>query len=202
MVINPALVRASLIATVLFATVGLAGCGPLPALPVDGSPSPNPSPSMSPGASDTPSSPTPQPDDAAVPVSIPCTTAISPQRMYEFNPNFALLSSFTPVPGSSAATAVTYEGTVCRWVHESNGTTIDVSIARPALADREKLAAAARSGAPLDNVADESYFLTSNGVGTAQAFSGAYWMTMSSEYFASPADAAELLVAVVDSIRP
>lgn len=121
--------------------------------------------------------------------------------MYDFNPNFALLTSFTPDSGSVAARAATADGTVCRWVHETSSVAIDVSIATPTSTDLQSILATAATGTAVNDVGDEAYFAVIDGVGTTQAFTGPFWVTVASEYFSSPFDAIDLVNEAMTSIR-
>lgn len=120
--------------------------------------------------------------------------------MYDFNPAFVALSSFTPHAGSLAASAATLDGTVCAWVNETSGVTIDVSIAQPDRATFDALAASASAGTPVD-VGDEAYFAIIDGEGTTQVFTGRYWLTLASVYFSSPFDALDIVEVAVRSLR-
>lgn len=121
--------------------------------------------------------------------------------MYDFNPNFVLLHTFSPNAGSPAAQAIEWQGTACRWVHETSGDAIDVSIAAPAGSDLDELRRAAQAGSPVSGASAESFFTTSGGVGTVESFPGQYWVTISSVYFASPTDSVLLLSEVLASVR-
>lgn len=177
----------------------IAGCAPSAESHTGEPPNPDPGSTFSPAPVED-GTPDTEPDDDAVPLSIPCASLISAQQMYDFNPNFALLDSFEPGAGSLPALAVEQGGTVCRWVHETSGTAIDVSIAHPSATERGALVAAARSGMPMNGIGDEAYFSSVDGIGTAQAFTGGYWVLVSSEFFVTPSDPLDLLNAVVDSL--
>lgn len=156
-----------------------------------------PSPTGTVAPSDTPSA-TPEPttsstmDPEATPVSIDCGDLISPQAMYDFNPNFLLLNSFNPAAGSAAATAIAAQGVACRWENSTSGVVIDVSVAKPAPSKLESLKSDAGSAAS----SFDGYFAVSGGTGTAQVFSGAYWATLSSAAFFEAADASDLVANV------
>lgn len=187
----------------LLVSLGLAGCvapGEMPNLPPSVSPS-----SSSPGEAPPALSPSPSPSldqgEPAVPVSIPCTSVISAQSMYDFGPNFALVSSFTPPSSSLAARAAASSGTVCRWVNETSGEAIDVSIAKPSSVDFESLLAQARAGTPVPRSSGETFFSSVDGAGTAQSFQGRYWITVGSVYFGSADDLAPLLDEALSAAR-
>lgn len=134
-------------------------------------------------------------------MSIPCNDVVSAQTMYNFNPNFGLLANFTPDPGSFAEQALAIEGVACRWVNQTSGATIDVSIAQPgptALADAKD---AASSGAPVSGIGDAAFFSQSGAPGVVQAFAGPFWVTATSVYFAAPGDASSIMADAVAAVR-
>ncbi|EPR75905.1 arginyl-tRNA synthetase [Leifsonia rubra CMS 76R] len=118
-----------------------------------------------------------------------CTDLISPQAMYDFNPNFLLLNSFTPAAGTPAATALASKGVACRWENSTSGVMIDVSVAKPAPNKLDGLKS--NAGGPASGF--DGYFAAAGGTGTAQMFSGAYWATLSSKAFFEAGDTAELV---------
>ena len=177
---------------VIAVSVVLAGC--VPAEP--GASSPTPSSSSEPaGPSATatvPPAPTVAPETGE-PVTIGCADLISLQAMYDYNPNFGLIDSYTPDPGTYAAQAIAANGLACRWINQTSGDTIDVSVAH--LTDE---GLAAREGALSDPVSDyDGYFSSQDGFGTAQAFSGPYWITAASRAFFEPVDAAPIIAAAI-----
>jgi hypothetical protein len=181
----------------LAAAVSLSGCLPTePSDPADPGTGPTTAPSATPSGSAAPSdapSPSATPAEHPTPVTIPCEAVIGPQTMYDFNPNFGLLANFTPGSGSLGARAVADEGVACRWINQTSGDTIDVSLSRPgpaALASARKRAA---SGTALSGLGDAAFFQASGGSGTVQVFAGDYWITATSVYFQAPDDATLLL---------
>jgi hypothetical protein len=159
------------------------------------SPSTSTPPSAEPSESATPSS-SPSPD--ATPVDIACDALTTRQTMYDFNPNFSLLASWTPDAGTPAAEALAASGVACRWQNDSSGDTIDVSVAAP---DAATLAAKeSSSGTAADYGADAGFFTVSGGVGQATAISGPYWIVVRSVYFAQAGDADVLVRAAVSAL--
>ena len=137
------------------------------------------------------------PDEAATPMSIPCDSVVSAQTMYDFNPNFGLLASFTPDSGSLAAKAVTDKGVACRWINQTSGDAIDITISHPGPSAFDSVKGAASAGASVGGLGDEAYFSTSGGQGIVQAFSGPYWVTGTSVFFSGAADATSLMADAV-----
>ncbi|PZQ91852.1 MAG: arginyl-tRNA synthetase [Leifsonia xyli] len=180
----------------LAAGVLLAGCAvPEQAATPSGGAS---TPSSSPSASSTPSAP--PSSSAATPVDIPCGTLIAQQAMYDFNPNFSLLSSWTPDAGSAAAQAVAASGVACRWKNDTSGDTIDVSVAAPDSATLEKLKTAAAAGTSADYGVGTGSFAVVGGAGEATVFDGSYWVVVRSNYFLAPGDASPLVTPVLAAL--
>ena len=120
--------------------------------------------------------------------------------MYDFNPNFGLLAKFTPDAGSFAARAIADKGVACRWINQTSGDTVDVSISRPAPTGFDAAKGAATSGKPVTGIGDAAYFTTRGNAGTVQVFSGTYWVTVTSVYFSSAGDAQSIVADAVASI--
>lgn len=166
--------------------------------------SPNPTRTIAPSNTATPTATaSPKPtavattDPGATAVSIKCTALISPQAMYDYNPNFLLLNDFTPSAGSLAATAIASKGVACRWENSTSGVTIDVSVAKPAPNKLDGLKSNAGSRAK----AFDGYFALNGGTGTAQVFDGAYWATVSSKMFFEGGDAVGLVAEVRSALN-
>jgi hypothetical protein len=136
-------------------------------------------------------------DPGATAIDIACTALISPQAMYDFNPNFLLLNDFTPTAGSPAATALASKGVACRWENSTSGITIDVSVAKPAPNKLDGLKS--NAGSPATGF--DGYFATASGTGTAQVFTGDYWATLSSAAFFEAGDAVDLIADVHSALN-
>jgi len=179
------------------ALAALSGCVPTP--------SPTPSDTESAPASGSPSaSPTPTPTASAtsIPITIPCDALITPDDMYAFNPNFGLINTWTPKPGSAAATAKSEQGIACRWQNETSSDIIDISVAHLDAASIESLKnAAVEKSTMVPTYGDEAYFSVSGGTGTAIVFQGTYWLVASSVYFAEPGDPADLITAALSALK-
>lgn len=134
-------------------------------------------------------------------MSIPCESVVSAQTMYDFNPNFGLLDSFTPDVNTLVARAVTDDGTTCRWVNQTSGVTIDIGLSSPGPTAFAAAKAAAKAGRSVGGLGDEAYFAASGGLGVIQAFTGSIWITVSSEYFTVPNDATTIMTDAVAAAR-
>jgi hypothetical protein len=122
--------------------------------------------------------------------------------MYAFNPNFGLLTSWTPAKGSAAAAATSESGIACRWSNQTSGDTIDVSVAHLDAASIASLKSEAVSqGTPVTTYGDEAYFRVAAGVGTAVVFQANYWLVATSVDFAEPGDPADLIDAALSALK-
>jgi hypothetical protein len=134
----------------------------------------------------------------ATPIDATCDQLVSPDTVYQFNPNFVAIHDFAPSTGSMAASAVTYDGVACRWQNETNGTNIDVSAAH---LDDETLTslknAAFADSQMVPTYGEEAYFIVDGGVGTAQVFQGSFWVVAESPVFFEPGDATEIVQSVL-----
>jgi hypothetical protein len=119
--------------------------------------------------------------------------------MYDFNPNFGLLASFSPDAGTLTARAVSDEGTVCRWINQTSGDTIDVSISQPGANALAAARSAAESGSSMSGLGDAAFFSHSGGTGVVQVFAGQRWITVTSVYLASPNDARNIVESAVSA---
>jgi hypothetical protein len=187
--------RAVLPAASLLALALLAGC-----TPADDGTGPEPSdPATTPPTSEPTTAPTDQPVGTAV--DLPCDQLISPDAMYQFNPNFGAIDDFAPEPGSAAASALTYDGVACRWENETTGQHIDVSVAH---LDEDTLTAlknaAFAESEMVPTYGDEAYFAVTDGVGTAEVFQGEYWIVAVSPAFFEPGDATEIVQAAIAAL--
>ena len=175
----------------------LSGCVPTP--------TPTPSGTPSESASDTPgASPTPSPTASVVstPITIDCNALVTPDDIYAFNPNYGLITRWTPKSGSAAATAKSEQGIACRWQNQSSGDTIDISAAHLDAAAIEALKNdAVEKSTMVPTYGDEAYFSVTGGVGTAIVFQGAYWLVASSVEFAEPGDPADLISAALSALK-
>ncbi len=194
-------VRTAVIVGIVVATAGvLAGClqqGGLPEPTSSLSPT-IPSPTFAPSASP---SATTAPVEQPTAVSIACSSVVDAQTMYDFNPNFGLLSSFDPASNTLAARAVQDKGTVCRWMNQTSRITIDIAISNPGPTALAAAQDAAKAGSAINGVGDAAYFSVSGGIGTLQAFTGQFWVSAASPAFSSSADATTIMKSAVSSTR-
>ena len=188
------------IAAVALLTLALTGCAP------DGGDTPGTSttPSASQGPTDPPApAATDQPGDGfdATPVTVECSALVTPQAVYDYNPNYSLQPSFTPVAGSDVATIMDNKGVGCSWVNQTSGETFVVAAAQLAAADIESIKQVlSSSSTPVTGVGDSAFFTASGGVGVAEVFSGSYWIVATSPAFYEIAEAKPLLQAALSAL--
>ena len=177
----------------------LAGCVPTPV--VEEPPTAGYTPTPTPTATSTAPKPTPTLDAGTLPVGIGCDDLIDPQAMYDYNPNVSAVADFAPSPDSAAGQALVSQGVACRWVNQSSGATIDISVVsytEAGLAAKKAAVAAASTPAPV--LGDDGYFDAAGGVGEAQKFSGSYWLTATSTTFFGADDVARLMETATESL--
>ncbi|MHB1171314.1 MAG: hypothetical protein ACYCZY_02235 [Lacisediminihabitans sp.] len=201
--VRTTLFRSSLVLAVGSITAfGLAACTvTTPVVPTaSASPSASSQPSSSPSPTASPSA-TPTAPPQGTPTTVSCNGLLSPQVIYDYNPNFTLKADYTPKAGSDASKAVGYRGLACGWINQTSSGIISVAVAHPAAADLAALRSAAASGTAVSGLGDAAWFRTAAGVGELQAFSGPFWITASSSYFGSPDDVRGLVAAAVATAR-
>ena len=166
--------------------LGLSGCVPESALEL--TPTPTRSTTQTPSASPT-DTPEPTATDApsdgfdSTPVTIDCNTLVTPQVVYDYNPNYGNQPDFTPASGSAVATIAANQGVACNWVNQTSGVTFQVAVAQLAADDLASVRAGLSSGTCVSGMGDAAYFSASGGVGVAHVFSGPYWIVASSPAF-------------------
>jgi hypothetical protein len=152
-------------------------------------------PTDSPTATVTPS-PTPTSGTPSVPVSVACNTLVSPQAVYDFNPNFTLQANFAPPAGTPANTAAADRGTACGWVNGTSGETVVVAVARPGSLELASIKAAASAGTPVSGFGDAAYYSGSR----FDVFRGGYWFVATSTYFGSADDASAIMKSALAAV--
>lgn len=198
-------VRTTTILTVsALALLGFVGCkssADPQTTPSAGSSHATPSSSASATPDATPSA-TPTPTrEPGIPIGMDCNTFLSPQTVYNFNPNTSLQPAYKPKPGSDANEAVSFSGIACGLVNNSSGAITSVSVAHPAASDLAALKSAATKGTAVSGIGDTAWFSTSGGTGQLQVFKGPFWITASSVFFGTANDARQLVGAAVATVK-
>lgn len=186
--------RSALVILLATATFALTACVDAPRAPVLGeTPTPTPTPEVT-----TP--PPVVPDADALVLDLDCGDLVDADAVYAFNPNLALIGDFAPTAGSQAAAALAAGGVACRWVLESGGAGMDVSVARlteERLSEFKNDAFATSQMVP--TYGDEAYFEVENGLGTAIVFEGDLWLVVTSEMFAEPGEPTDIVESALAS---
>ena len=150
-----------------------------------------PTPTSTPTASQAPIS-------VGSPVTISCDQLVSPESIYTFNPNFGLSESYKPAAGTEAATIVEAKGLACGWINQTSGEVIEVAVANlptDKLTDLKNNFVMTSNSVPTYKV--EGYFENDGTTGSAEAFSGPYWISASSTAFFEPGDAQPIIAAAL-----
>jgi len=137
-----------------------------------------------------------------IPITITCDQLITPQAMYDYNPNFSLKADYKPAAGSLAAQVATQKGLTCGWVNQTSGDLIEVAVAHlPAahLTELKNTLVTTSHSVPTYNV--EGYFLLNGKTGEAQAFSDPYWIVATSTAFFEPGDAQPIVAAGIAVLK-
>ena len=180
----------------------VSGCAAEPGAGGSASPSATPKPSASTGPSPTP---TRDPLPASDPIALDCTQLITPQAMYDYNPNFSLDTTFAARAGSEAALVDEMGGLTCGWVHQTSGDVIEVGVAslpEAPLTDLKNSFMMNSQPVPTygDSLKIEGYFEMGDNGGQAQAFAGPYWISANSDAFQEPGDAAAIEEAALRAL--
>jgi hypothetical protein len=177
----------------------LAGCAAeqpaAPATPEPSAPVVEPTPEPTTAA---PAGPTIPP---AIPFEIACDDLVTPEAIYAFNPNYALLPEPVIAAGTLEERIRAELGTVCSWQHLSSSEILSVSVAElPA----ETLVKVQNDAFETSNMVPtygvEGYFTVRDGVGEAIAFDGSYWVTTTSPAYLEPGDAVDILTAALSAL--
>lgn len=177
----------------------LAGCVPTQDA-ADPTAAPTPSPSATTSATPTPSATAGDAVDGT-PVTVTCNELVTPQAIYDYNPNYSLKADYKPAGGSLAAQVVTQRGLACAWVNQTSGELIEVSVANLPDAHLTQLKndlVTTSHSVPTYDV--EGYFKMNGSTGEAQAFSDPYWIVATSTAFFEPGDAQPIVAAAITAL--
>lgn len=187
----------------LLAVIGFSGCA------AEASPSPDPSASATAKPTDAPSTePTAQPTETAVPgtpITLSCDELLTPQDIYDFNPNVSTDPGFVPAEDSLAAAAVADSGIACGYLHQTSGELMNFALSQPSPEQLTlALNAAATASQPVPTYgappAVTGFFRVVGGAGEVQVFTPTHWLTASSTMFFEPGDADTLVRAALSHL--
>jgi hypothetical protein len=196
--------RASRLLVTLPLVLVLAGCVAQADPTASDTAAPSARPTDKPSSAPTPTqvepAPTPEPveGEPVVPVARTCGDVIPLDAMFAFDPLYLLVADSGSVGGTLGQEAVAAGGISCQWQHETNGTAIDLTVT--SLGEGGLGAAKAVAGDPVPDYAAEGFFQTVNDRGPAQAFPGAYRVSLESLIFLQPGDAAPLMDIAIGSL--
>jgi hypothetical protein len=158
-----------------------------------------PSASPTPGTTST-AAPSPAPTQApltGIRFAIACERMLTPQDVYDYNPNVGVDPGYFPRAGSGPARAVELSGTACGWLNQTSTQTYSIAVARFDASNLSRVKAiASTAGGTGRGLGMEGYYRTEAGRGVVDAFTGSYWITAESSAFLEPADVAPLLDAI------
>ncbi|MGV8969481.1 MAG: hypothetical protein ACOH1J_03435 [Microbacteriaceae bacterium] len=164
-----------------------------------------PKPTASPDSVATESAPTPTATPAVenpgTPIAIGCDALVSPQTIYDLNPNFGLDPTQVPPAGSQGATIAGYQGLTCIWINETSGEKLTVAAAQlPAevLTGIGNNLVETSNSVPTYGV--EGYFQLVGEAGEAEAIAGSFWVVAVSTSFYEPGDAAPIMAAALSGL--
>ncbi|WP_127792986.1 iron ABC transporter ATP-binding protein [Agromyces sp. LHK192] len=203
-------VRAAGVALAVTAACLLAGCtssGPGPSATPGAPDAPNQSNGSatgSPGASQGASAAPEETSEPSEPFAMACESLLTPDQVYAFNPNYGTDPGYEP-SGTAVVAVVDEGGTACGWMNQTSGEIIEVAVATPsddALDAHGNAAAASSNPVPTYGTPPEveGYFTRAGTAGTAQVFTGAYWIVISSPELFEPGDAQQLVASVVENL--
>lgn len=130
-----------------------------------------------------------------------CEELVTPNELFEFNQNFGPQPEYEAEPGSLAARVVELRGVACGWSNQTSNETIEIAVAHLPTSDITDLKNdLVLKSTAIPTYGDEAYFDSDSGVGTAQVFSGDYWIVARSVTFYEPGDATTLVEDVIQAL--
>ena len=175
----------------------LAGCV---AEPEPTTPSAAPAPSATnPTESAPPSTGAPEtPDLVGTPLTLECSSLLTPDALYAFNPNVGTDPTYAPT--DLARQALDLDGIACGWLNQTSAVTYSVAVAQLDPPSMTILRDAARAPESVDLPSAEGYFTVDNAGGSAYVFIGDYWVIIESPEFIAPGDPSTLIEALTASL--
>jgi hypothetical protein len=131
-------------------------------------------------------------------MSLTCNQLVTPQALYDFNPNFGTDPS--PKPTDLVQSMADAGGVICGWLNQTSGDRISLGV----LKLTEDSLATVRAAANARGEATTQFagvFRYTAGIGHAESFERGYWIVVDSPAFIEPAEVNAFLDAVRDAIR-
>ncbi|TFB99848.1 iron ABC transporter ATP-binding protein [Cryobacterium adonitolivorans] len=187
------------------ALIALAGCAPAGDAEPTASATAKPSGAATsePTATEEPTaSATPEPVAEGTAVDKTCDQVLSADDVYDLNPNMGVDPGYS-ASSDAAVTATTYNGISCGWLNQSSGEVIEVALAMPNEALANTLKDAALAGGEIvptyGSAPDVEGYFTAD-TGTAQVFTGGYWVAVTSPDMIEPGDAERIVSTVLGNL--
>lgn len=122
-----------------------------------------------------------------------CSTLISNEDLYNYNPSYSLDLSFSPQPGSLAKLATDYKGISCTYINLSSGDSFTISLAK---FDSESFDAFKQNReAESSQISSDSIpspfvglFVSGSSGGTLEILGNGYWLSASAPWAQTPED--------------
>jgi hypothetical protein len=126
-----------------------------------------------------------------------CSTLLTAQEVFAYNPNYVADTNYAPKAGTVAAAIAAAAGQTCGWINETSSVELEVAVAKPVPSTLASAKSAASTGTPISASGEQGYFAVKNGVGSAQFFFGTLWLDVSSQDFTVAGDAQPVYSVVV-----
>ena len=189
-------------AGVLAIAATLAGCTSNPVQPTPTQTTAPPPSEAEPTPSAAPETPVPTvTQEPGIPVTLTCDQLVSPDQLYEFNPNVGVNPAYQAEAGTTASKMVSLQGVACGWSNQSSNETIEIAVAHlsPAAIETLKNDLVLTSN-PVPTYGEEAYFSLDGGLGEANVFQGDYWIYTRSATYIEPGDATPLVDDVIAAL--
>ena len=122
-----------------------------------------------------------------------CSTLISIEDLYKYNPSYSLDPSFSPQPGSLAKLATDYKGISCTFINLSSGDSFTISLAKFAPESFNVFKQKRVEGST--QVSSESIpssfiglFVSGTNGGTLEILGNDYWLSATAPWAQTPED--------------
>ena len=135
-----------------------------------------------------------------------CSTLISNEDLYDYNPSYSLDLSYSPQSGSLAKLATDYKGISCTYLNLSSGDSFTVSLAKfqhetfdNFKENREKDTSQISSeDIPIPLI---GYFMAGINGGTLEILGNDYWLTVTAPWALTPEDLLKPLKNVITKLN-
>lgn len=194
---------ALLAASILLA--GLAGCVDATEPEAGPSASSTSSPSASPSEEPT-EEPSPAPSIEppaqggleALPFDATCEQLVSPQALYDYNPNYG--TDPAPVPGETITAIGQAGGVTCGWLNQTSSDRIAAGVIRLTPASLASVQATAPDRADRTDAIENGWFRANGSVGHLEFFSGEHWVVVEGAALIDAAEAAAFAETIRSSL--